>query len=105
VKEWIFKQVNLYFFKNHLHHIEVKVAGETNTKLFLEKIRKIYGKGNVKDAFDSQVEWVGKEHSLKYERNLITQDGIFIFLDYAVHREYLKYMSELNAPKAVEGVK
>ena len=101
----LLKSVSLYFFQGYLHSIEIKVAGETPTKLFLEKMRKKYGKGDVKDSFDSQVEGIGSAYGLYYEKNLITQDGIFTFYSFEVNKKYSKYLNDLHAPKAVEGVK
>lgn len=86
------KTIRLRFFQNHMHSIVVRVEGEARSGHLLSYFEKRYGEPKKTDNYDNSLHWRTEKVALLYDRNLMTGDVEFQFIDVETHKIYELWM-------------
>lgn len=91
------KSVVLFFHKNKLHSIDIKLEGANGPKM-LALIESIYGPGTWDDNVGVLRRWPGEKVVLFYEENMMTHEVLFSAVSIKVNEAYRQWLDWLTAP-------
>lgn len=84
-----FQQVHYVFYRNRLHSIRIRVAGDEMSQQFLALLKEYYGEGE-QVGRAPRYYWKGKLVYLVYDQNLLTHNADVRFESILIQRELEK---------------
>jgi hypothetical protein len=90
--------VTAFAFRDRFHSIDIKTTGPS-TKMLLDKLKEKYGPGETEEIRSFYTFWKGQKVYLSFEKSYMGDEGKFSFTSLEVHRDYMKYIEDLQYGK------
>ena len=93
VANYKIESIEAHFYDDHLYMIRMYIDGAYNSGGLLRTLQKAYGKGDIKNATNKKVVWLGKKVHLSYDERSYSQNTEVIFLNEPLSKERKDYIN------------
>lgn len=93
VAKYKIESIEAHFYDDHLYMIRMYIDGAYNSGGLLRTLQKAYGKGDLKNATNKKVVWLGKKVHLSYDERTYSQNTEVIFLNEPLSKERKEYIN------------